>query len=164
MMTIMQSFSKLGFGILAFGLLQAGAAEAGATWTGPVRVTSASDACEVEKIAAGKILMTSYSPLSTNGDSDISFAAKPRVFHLHVTEALFEAGRTYSNTFLVDANGTAVTMVAESHSTKVIAWDQTPDEPLIADQVIAISGKFTNFMSRKGCTVAFKGKLIQQPD
>ncbi len=160
---VLNGLTAAGF-MVAVGPGFTGLAEAAATWTGPVRVTRATDACKAVKIAAGRIMLVSYSPRSTNGNSDISFAAKPMVYQVHAPEADFVAGGTYSNTFLVDANGTAVTMVGDSLAMKVLAFDQTPDEPLVGDQIISISGQFTAFMSRRGCTVKFRGKLVQQPD
>ncbi len=67
-------------------------------------------------------------------------------------------GCTYSNTFIVDVNGTAVTMVAENHSTKVIAWSQTPDEPLIARPVHLDLRKVHKFHEPEGLHRGIQGQ------
>lgn len=139
--------------------MQATAAVSATTWTGPMYVETVTKACSKVGIKVGSRMFVNLSPATFNGESHISFMARPKLQQIRSASGDFAQGSTYDQTFAITGKLDVLGIVSPAEVTKLVTWTQSPASFAGHPDFIALTVKLTNFIGKKGCTAQLRGNL-----
>lgn len=149
---------SIGAGFLSLSMISANATAA-TTWTGPMYVESVTKACSKVGIKVGNRMFVNLSPATFNGESHLSFMARPKLHQIRGASGDFAQGSTYDQVFAINGKLDVMGIASQPPATKLVTWTQVPASFAGPPDFIALTVKLTNFIGQKGCTAQLRGNL-----